>query len=261
MRKNTIKILSFLLIICLFVFSGISLYAFEDQPQRVFDDADKLSDEEELKLESLIKDLQDKHKIDIVYILLGEEFPFNNVELHDFGTKIYQEGDFGVNETQDTAMLIMSTSTRKYEVLRFGKEKFKDNMDRYFEKIRDEFIGQIKDGRDDYYSAGVAFSNAVVKYADIGYLGKVKLLLFGWVSPVIGIIVAVGVVLFILSSHKGTIDVTNLTYERSGSYQLTRVSDHFKYSRVDKTRKSKDNDSSSGGGGSGGSNSSGGGSY
>lgn len=231
-----------------------------DENQRVFDEADKLSADEEQKLEALIKDLQNKHKIDILYVLLGEAHSFNNVELHDFGTEMYEMGNFGVNETKDTAILIMSTSTRKYEVLRFGQEKFKNNMDRYFEKIRDEFIGEIKGGKDDYYGAGTKFANAAVQYANITYFTKVKIMFSSWIPPVIGLVVAVLVILFILSSHKGTIDVTSTTYEREGSYHLTRVSDHFKYSRVDKTRKSKDNDSG-GGGGSGGSNSSGGGSY
>lgn len=228
--------------------------------KRVIDEADKLSDDEEAKLESLIGDLQKKHKVDIVYVLLGDAHRFDNMQLHDFGTEMYEMGDFGVNETKDTVMLMMSTSTRKYEVLRFGQEKFKNNMDKYFEKIRDEFIGEIKNGRDDYYSAGVKFANAAVQYANIGYFGKVKIMFGSWIPPVIGLVVAILVILFILSSHKGTIDVTSMTYEREGSYHLTRVSDHFKYSRVDKTRKSKDNDSG-GGGGSGGSNSSGGGSY
>lgn len=231
---------------------------FGDLSKRVYDEADKLNDQEEKDLEELIKTLQEKHKIDIVYILLGDAHVFSNMEIHDFGKELYEKGDFGINDTKDTAMLVMSTSNRKYEVLSFGKESFQKNMDKYFEKIKGAFIGEVNDNKNDYYNGGVKFAHSAIEYSNLSYLKKVKMLLRGWITPVIGLVLSVVVLLVILSSHKGTIDVNDMTYEREGSYSLNRVSDSFKYSRVDKTRKSKDNGS---GGGSGGSNSSGGGSY
>lgn len=231
----------------------------ENKSQRIFDDANLLSDTDEVKLLEHFDKIKSKEKIDFVYVLLGDDYPIYEDELKVFADQMYSKGSFGAGENKDAIILMFATSTRKYHIISYGSETFQKNTVKYGEKIENGIIDQVRDGKDDYFNAGMQFATLSAKYGRIGFVGKFLDLFFTWYMPLVGLIVAAILIAVILASHKGTIDVTERTYEKSGTYKIYNRVDRFKYRNVTKTKRAKK--SSSGGGGGGGGSSVGSGSY
>lgn len=231
--------------------SKTPLEMLENKSQRIFDDADVLSDEDEATLMEHFDKIKQREKIDFVYVLLGEDYPIYEEELKSLADAMYEKGSFGVNDSEDAIMLMFATSTRKYHIISYGSEKFQKNTVKYGEKIENGIIDEVRGGKDNYLEAGKQFATLSAKYGRIGFVGKFLSLLFSWYMPLVGLVVAAILIAVILASHKGTIDVTERTYEKSGTYRVYDREDRFKYRNVTKTKREKK--SSSGGGGGGGS--------
>ncbi|MDO4754175.1 MAG: hypothetical protein Q4A41_04150, partial [Bacillota bacterium] len=158
---------------------------------------------------------------------LGSDYPLYESELKYLADDMYENGSFGVSPTGDTVFLLFSTSTRKYNMVSFGSDKFDKNLIKYGDKVVKAVMKEVKDGKDDYYQAGIQFATMSARYGKIGAFGKFMSLLFTWYMPAIAFVLAVIIIAVILSTHKGTIDVTERTYEKSGTYRISNREDRF----------------------------------
>lgn len=206
----------------------------------VFDDADLLSDEEELALEEKLADLSNKHHAQIVVCTIES---MDGGDIDEFLGFLYDEMEFGYGDNHDGVLLLVCMDPREYRILSngFAGEAI-DSGD--IDAIGDAIVSDLSDGN--YAAAFDEFADQCDYYLD-GYIngfpfnfGKNLL-----ICLVIGIIAGV-VVAFILKGQLKTVRKQNQAniYVKPGSMQVTVHNDFFLYRDV--TRTKKESSSSSG---------------
>ena len=218
----------------------------------VFDEADLLSDGEELALTEKLMAIGGTYNAQIVVCTI-ESMDGGDIDV--FLDYLYDEMGFGYGENHDGVLLLVCMDPREYRILSngFAGEAI-DNGD--IDSIGDEIVSYLSAG--DYAAAFDEFAAQCDDYLD-GYLngypfnaGK-KLV----ISLIIGIVAGV-IVAFVLKGQLKTVRKQNQAnvYVKPGSMQVTVCNDFFLYRNI--TRTKKETKSSSG---SGSSRSSGGGSF
>lgn len=218
----------------------------------VFDDADLLSDEEELALTEKLSGISGTYNAQIVVCTINS---MDGGDIDEFLEYIYDYMEFGYGENRDGVLLLVCMDPREYRILSngFAGEAI-DSGD--IDSIGDVIVSDLSDG--DYTAAFDAFADQCGYYLD-GYIngfpfnfGKNLL-----ICLIIGIVAGV-VVAFVLKGQLKTVRKQNQAnvYVKPGSMQVTVRNDFFLYREVSKSKKESSSSS-----GSGSSRSSGGGSF
>ena len=218
----------------------------------VFDDADLLSDEEELALTEKLSGISGTYNAQIVVCTINS---MDGSDIDEFLEYIYDHMEFGYGENRDGVLLLVCMDPREYRILSNGFAGVAiDSGD--IDSIGDVIVSDLSDG--DYAAAFDAFADQCGYYLD-GYIngfpfnfGK-NLLICLIIGIVAGVIVA-----FVLKGQLKTVRKQNQAnvYVKPGSMQVTVRNDFFLYREVSKSK--KESSSSSGGGSS---RSTGGGSF
>ena len=218
----------------------------------VFDDADLLSDEEELALTEKLSEISGTYNAQIVVCTINS---MDGGDIDEFLEYIYDYMEFGYGENRDGVLLLVCMDPREYRILSNGFAGVAiDSGD--IDSIGDVIVSDLSDG--DYTAAFDAFADQCGYYLD-GYIngfpfnfGKNLL-----ICLIIGIVAGV-VVAFVLKGQLKTVRKQNQAnvYVKSGSMQVTVHNDFFLYREVSKSKKESSSSS-----GSGSSRSTGGGSF
>lgn len=218
----------------------------------VFDDADLLSEFEELTLEEKLADLSSKHGAQIVVCTIES---MGGVDIDEYLDYLYDEMEFGYGDDHDGVLLLVCMDPREYRILSNGFAGVAiDNSD--IGNIGDKIVPDLSDG--DYAAAFDVFVEQCDYYLD-GYINGFPFN-FGknlMICLIIGIVAGV-VVAFVLKGQLKTVRKQNQAnvYVKPGSMQVTVRNDFFLYREVSKSKKESSSSS-----GSGSSRSSGGGSF
>ena len=218
----------------------------------IFDDADLLSDSEEVSLTGKMIDISHKYDSQIVICTIAA---MDSGDIDGFLNYLYDSMGFGYGENHDGVLLLVCMDPREYRILSNGFAGSAIDPDD-IDSIGDVIVSDLSDG--DYADAFEKFIDECDYYLD-GYINGfpfpfAKALL---ICLLIGF-AAGGIVAMILKGQLISVQKQNQAnvYVKPGSMQLTMHNDVFLYSNVTRTKKS-----SGGSSGSGSSRSSGGGSF
>lgn len=218
----------------------------------VFDEADLLSDSEEITLTEKLMDVSHSYNAQILVATIDS---MDGGDIDEFLELVYDEMGFGYGENHDGVLLLVCMDPREYRILSngFAGEAI-DSGD--IDSIGDVIVSDLSDGN--YAAAFDKFADQCDYYLD-GHLngfpfnaGKNLL-----ICLIIGIVAGV-VVALILKGQLKTVRKQNQAnvYVKPGSMQVTVRNDFFLYRDVTRTKKESSNSS-----GSGSSRSTGGGSF
>lgn len=218
----------------------------------VFDEADLLSDSEEITLTEKLMDVSHSYNAQILVATIDS---MDGGDIDEFLELVYDEMGFGYGENHDGVLLLVCMDPREYRILSngFAGEAI-DSGD--IDSIGDVIVSDLSDGN--YAAAFDKFADQCDYYLD-GHLngfpfnaGKNLL-----ICLIIGIVAGV-VVAFVLKGQLKTVRKQNQAnvYVKPGSMQVTVRNDFFLYRDVTRTKKESSNSS-----GSGSSRSTGGGSF
>lgn len=222
--------------------------------QRVFDEADVLTDEEEKNLEALIAEKEKLIGGDIVLITTNDASLDTMEKLRDYAQNYYKENKIGWDKPVGSGAIYVDDWETRYTWLATRgtvKDKLsKDNTDYIVDKTND-IVNKNP------YKAYTRLINLLADETQRSPLFHIN------ISPIwvaLGcLIVAIAFVAFQLSGQVGKDTVGKSTYVKKDGVRLNDKQDLFLHSHVTRTKRETDNDSGSscsgsdGFGGSGGS--------
>lgn len=225
--------------------------------ERIFDEADILSETEEYSLEKYMEKVSKEKQVDIVIVTT------NNAEgkmPKEYAENFYKTHDFGYEDSDGTGLLYLisldTSVTGSRELWMTTSKEAKD----YFSASRiDSVLDNIyntltADSELNYYGSCNEFINGIEKYMNVSE--SVPTFLTKWYVKLIIAIVMTLIIFFILINNFGGKKTTTArTYLNGNSVKTNIREDRFMYKNVTKTKIEK---SSSSGSSSGGSSSSGG---
>ena len=237
--------------------------------ERVFDYADKLTDEEEDTLREKIAKAEQKTKCDIVLVTLNESLVEYAAQYEDiigpvdtsecvmvYADNFYDEHKFGYDEAHGDGVLFLDNWYREADG---GGYSWMSTSGRAEDMYSSEMIDQLLTDSLDYVedSPYIAYSTMVDYFVIDMTGGSVTDTIF---NPLYIFIAAVVIALIFLlvnwSSKKGKRTTTDRTYVVGGNPVFRRREDRFLYKNV--TKRKVESSSLSGGGGGGHHRSSGG---
>lgn len=127
------------------VFLLFSVLPVSAAEQRVFDNADLLTAEEEQNLQQFCEDAREEYEIDFAYLTTNDT---DGLSTREYGAQFYIEQDFGVGEDYSGAIFVLNMGEREGQLVTCG-EAMDMITDADADAIWDEISGYFSDG--DYY--------------------------------------------------------------------------------------------------------------
>lgn len=209
----------------------------------VYDDADLLSDSEEVALTQKLADVSNKYSAQIVVCTIGS---MDGGDIDGFVDYLYDTMGFGYGENRDGVLILVCMDPREYRILSNGFAGVAIDPDD-ISKISDKIVGNLSDG--DYAGAFNEFADECVYYLD-GYVngfpfnaGKSL-----GISLIIGVVIGL-IVAFVLKGQLKSVHSQSRAqeYVRGGSMHVNLSNDMFLYRNVTRTQKQSSSSSGSGG--------------
>lgn len=225
-------------------FAGIGAFAATDP--RLVDDADLLTDEEEITLTALLDSVSEEVKCDVVIVTVED---MGNKTAEAFADDYMDYNGYGYNGGDDCVLLAVGMAEREYHFSTRGfaiKAFTDDAIDNAKECLEDNL------SVDDYYDAFIEFTELSEEYIGGARNGKLYKKPFSvissiLISSILGFIVSITYVSILKAQLQSVRPKYNAKdYEKQGSMSITNSNDIFLYRTVSKTARPKD--SSSGGG-------------
>ena len=220
----------------------------EDTPQRVeewliYDDADLITNSEEMALNEKLNEVSHTYNAQIVIITVES---MEGGDIDEFLEFLYDEGEFGYGEEHDGVFLLICMDPREYRILSNGFAAAAiDTGD--IDSIGNAFASDLTDGN--YAEALDIFVEQCDYYLD-GYVNGFPFN-FGTnlvIALVIGLLVGLVVATVLKSQLKSVHKQSQANvYVKQGSMQITQSGDYFMYSNVTRTERQQNNSSSGGG--------------
>lgn len=229
------------------VFAFVMLFSISAfaEGRTVVDEADYLTDSEEIALEERLDEIKSKHSIDAAVVIVNT---IGEKTAEEYADDYYDYNGYGLGVNDDGILLLISKMPRKYHITTHKKA---------VQIFNDEAIDALKSAvesdlrNDDYYEACISFADMVDEMSAMYESGQP----YGETNNAgyicISVLAASIIIAAIMtnSAYKGmntaVVQADADNYEKKGSFKLTKSNDVFLYSNVTKT---KIESSSSGGG-------------
>ena len=227
------------LTLCLLLCLGLALTVHAAEYPPVFDQAELLSDSDAQWLSDLIREVSEKHAIDIVILTVPS---LNGESVENYAVEFYD----GNGYREDGVIFMISMEERDYAISRSGKliELLTDDV---LDNMENSFLPYLSSG--EYYDAFQDFVIGLdVQLTDDPVGDALVCIFYGCIA---GLIVAAIALLIMRSGMNTKVQQHSAEdYLKEGSYNLKRTQDIFLYSQVTKHRKPENNNNGGGGGGS-----------
>lgn len=227
--------------------------------QRIYDEADMLTQDEIADLEKLSEKHSKKRKTD--FIILTTKEGFSQTKLEKYMSDTVDEKEFGYDKKDGNAVIMtIDINSREVYIAGFGEAENQLSNDRV-QLVLDEVAPYLS--QDDNMKAFNSYIKTSSKYMNfIGKLDPTNPLYKSGVQLIIALVIGGVVVGIMLYRSSAKITTTARTYQDVENTKLLERKDRYIRTTVTKTRKPKNNNSSGGGrGGSGGGVTGGGRSY
>ena len=276
------KILS--LIICAFLVLSLCTFSFASGSDNlVVDDADILTEEEELELEKILIRYSEERQSSIAVLTTND---FEGKDAASFADDYYDYNGYGYGDKADGLLLVVNMETRDWYITTTGSVidqipyytvdsigeaivpylssgDYLDAFKTYAEEVNDYLSYEGEYPEDDFISDGNSYAGYedYYDYPDFGYIvdenGNVINLNnnHSFVKS-LGVAVIIGIILSFItvSVMRGKLKSVRIStearqYIKDGSLNITNSADRFLYKNVRRTAKPKNNTSSRGGSG------------
>ena len=137
------KLLVLLMVFCM-ILPVVPVFASE---QRVFDDAELLSEEEEREIHLWVEDMQENWGMDLAFLTTNDT---EGKSVQQYGADFYVEHDLGLGENYDGVIFVLDMGGREGQIITSGKA-IEIYTDYYIDQMWDNMVGFLSDG--DYYNA------------------------------------------------------------------------------------------------------------
>ena len=234
------RVLSSLFVLLMYLTLSCTVFASEKK-QRLYDDADLLTESEEYSLMDRLDSVSETYKVDVIIVTIDTVGNYTPDEYIEY---IYDGNDFGYGENRDGVLLMIAMKEREYRILSngFGATAISpDDID---------FIGEY-----------ITYELSEGLYADAFHLfideceyeinGEINGFPFEFginlfISFVIGFVIALiatGIMRLKLKSVEKQLAATE--YIKSGSMQVTVSNDLFLYRTIQRHKRATNNSNSS----------------
>lgn len=243
------KICISLLFILVFIFTVLSIeVSAETDKQRIYDDANILTDEEIVQLENIAKKYSEKKDTD--FIIMTKDGS-DGKDIEDVMDDFYDEEALGFDKPYgNTAMIGIDMKER--DVVLMGFKKAETSLDpNRLEQIREKITPDLSD--ENYVNAFESFVKLSSKYMSYKPGVNPENPLFNtWVQLAVAVGIGFIVVWGMARNVEPKVSTTAATYRDTERTKLLHKRDRYIRTTVTKRRKPKQNKSSgsSGGGGS-----------
>jgi hypothetical protein len=235
-----------------FSFSIDKAYA-EGKSRRVVDNADVLTDEEEVNLSQKLDEISERQKIDVVILTVKDETDKNNIKM--YAADYYDYNGYGFGENADGIILVMDYGTRAWGIVTTGKGMniFTDAGQEY---MTNKFMHYLSDG--DTYKGFETYADLCDKFIeqyvtegeayDVGHLPKDRNMLVVIGGSVIPALILAAIICSVLTSQLKTVrgQYKADNYAVKESFYISDAMDFFLYKNVTRTKIEKSSSSSGG---------------
>lgn len=242
------------IILSLLVVMTLSLCAFDDQQQKVYDNANLLTnDEEDLLLEKIL-DLDYMHDLDIVIVTIDDA---EGLTSQEYAENFYADGNFGYDSYRSGSLLLIDMDNRDVYVTTEGNaiseindaevEKILDNIfvylqseeyynacDAYLDTLSECYISSDLDNvsREDYlanYSTTREEVNDWLSpvFGPVDTSSGAKVLRNPIISGIIAAVISIIIVAIISMKRKTKMTAGNITYMDKDSFTINHRNDVF----------------------------------
>ena len=197
MKKKFLALLTFVLMLFIFVPYVPSYADSSNGTPRVTDDADLLSDSEERQLEDKLAKISEKYKCDVIIITVDS---IGYTDPNKYANDFFTSNGFGIGKTNSGVSLLLSMEGRDWAVTAHSKTT-KKGAQKIFPYTKTDAIGEaiLSDlSAGNYYNAFDKYASQVEKYLN---QYKMKRIAAIPISFVIGFVIS----LIIMSSQKATL--------------------------------------------------------
>lgn len=225
-----------------------------DRLPRLEDRADLLSDSEEADLLGKLDEISERQQVDVVVVTVDS---LEGKSAMAYADDFYDYNGYGFGEDRDGILLLICMEARDWQISTsgYGITAFTDAGQEY---MSEQFLEYVSDG--DYAQAFTIFADlcddfitqaATGEPYDVDHLPEEPFSVAGGLVTAFGAaflvsLIATGIMKGQLKTVRRQREADN--YIRQGSMQLTKRSDLFLYSHVDRTRKEEKEDSDKKGG-------------
>lgn len=222
---------------------------------RVVDDAGLLSNDEKEDLQTMLNEISERQQVDVVVVTVPS---LGGATSMDFADDFYDSNGYGFGAEYDGILLLISTEEREWYIgtTGFGITAITDAGMEY---IAEKFLDDLSDGN--YAAAFTTYAeqcDAFITQArtgeayDVGNFPKKPVGFFEFLCSLAGGFVISLIITGIMSSKLKSVrsQAEADQYIKSGSMEVTQMSDLYLYTHVDRREKPKVEPSSRSGGGS-----------
>ena len=257
------------LLMCVMMVMPVAAAEKTEQRDRIVDDADLLTEDEEASLEEQFAQISELYQFDLVVVTTYDTDGKSSMEYAD---DYFDYNGYGYGENYDGALLLVNMDTSEWWVSTCGSgiEIINDDV---LDAMSYEFVPYMSDGdfgaafaefanQCDYYLAGGSLEDGYADYADTEYPQEdmsgaagtthSSIDVFGIVSKLIICLIVGLVAAFIpmsrLKKQMRTVAMKAAAsdYVKPGSRKITKSRDAFLYSHVSRRPKPKENKSGGG---------------
>lgn len=219
---------------------------------RVYDEADLLTDDEEIELLDRLDSLSGEYDFDVAVATVEST---DGVSMNVFTDNFYDDNYYGLGDDYDGILFMVSIGDREWHITThgYGMTVFnQDGLDYLKEKVQpkledEDFAGAFSEFTDqcelflEQAATGTPYDSSTLPKEPFPSM---------WIP----ISIAIGFVLALLCTKCMKAQLKSVRcqdsavdYVRSGSMEVTRSTDIFLYNTVTRTAKPKDDNSSTGG--------------
>jgi len=232
-NKTRAKFLTLFLVSALLAFASAA-WAQEVVKQRVFDEAELLSDSEKDSLQAELDKISREFDADFI---VATKKKLDGVSIQYFANQFFEQHG---NKQGSGAIIAISMAERDINFTAFGK--IYDQQKRRLDTIRAS-VGKFMTAKR-YHEGFMHFAEQV---RPPGFFRKIAIIAGYWQPWVFALVFTAIVVAFLAYNHKGSITVGSSTYAVPGAFEL--ISSEDRYLRTTTTRTKISSSKSSGGGG------------
>ncbi|MCR5388345.1 MAG: TPM domain-containing protein [Lachnospiraceae bacterium] len=234
----------------------MSLNVFADDGIYVYDETGyMITDSEWYDLNATAQRLRDTYEIGTYLVILEDYEVWGMGDLRSVGQYIYNNNDFGIGETKDGIMLIMSMAERDYELMVHGDYGLYVFSDYAMDNVEDAFLSYFRD--DDFGNGFIAYFSKSEELMHMAYNGEPLSITtngkYRVLSVVFSIVIAfliTALVVFIMT--RGMVSVRKKTeagaYVDRANSKITHRSDIFTHMTTTRHKVNTNNGGGSSGG-------------
>lgn len=155
------KITVFVLLALLLTLLVLPVHA-EEGLYYVTDEADLLTDEEDLELEALLQNISEDHNIGVYLITVGDYASYGDGSVYEVTYGLYHEYTMGKGEERNGIMLLLSLADRDFATFVYGADAEYAFSDYALQQLEQEFLPHF--GENDWYEGFRAYAMTCGEY-------------------------------------------------------------------------------------------------